>query len=810
MPTKIGHFEIFGDLAKSSTGGVFKANDSQTGQMVALKAIDLTAFADSAAQLEQSLLEEVERVKVLSSSNITSIFGAGEMDGKFCAAMEYIQGNSISTMLTRKEGFSIWDLLDIGRQVCGGLDHAHSMQVFHFNLEPDKIMCGWDGTVKILGFGISSVGKFAHKMPAGVPVFLAYMSPEQVLGENVDARSNLFTLGAILYEMVTERRAFEGNDGETLRQSIVEGTPLAPIEINPKLHPGLSDLIMKALAKNPAHRFQKGRELLDALEQCKDTKPKVETKAPAATKAAAMPESIKAAAQSKFIASTPAKPGAPVHSPAQSTPAASASGTPKKNAAAAAAGRSTNLSTAISQVQPSKPVAKPAKPTGGPERPSASMSSAAVNEPEIETFADSANVSVDPLMAEGGPQDAVGKFSEINELPPLKEVYIAPETSAPPAPEPFTPRATMYEQPREKPKVQPREAAKKAIKEIQGVPPRLVLYSIAGAVVLILAIVVGFWMHIHSLNRDDDAASRPAPAAEAPSQAAPAQQPAPSPVVSTPEVPTPAASTQEQSEPAAETTPASAGRRSSRRKAAPAAAAVLYGQMFVDSTPQGAHIQLDGATDPSWITPVTIPGVQAGQHSVTVTKTGYSADARTINVASGSKSSVVVHLSQLMATLSVKSDPPGANIYIDTRDTGKTTPAQVSVDKGQHVIVARKMGYIDQTTSAQFNSGQTVTWSPTLLPLGNVDNIRTVGKMKKLFGGNGGQGQVAVSIRTQPKGAQVAINQHMLDKPSPVEVMLDPGNYVVDITQSGYAPIHKVITVEKGNKIVIDDAMQPQ
>ena len=115
MSTKIGHFEILSELAKSATGAVYKANDPQTGQTVALKAIQLSAFGEHAAELEKCLLEEVETAKVLSHSNLPPVFGAGEIDGQFCAAMEYIQGNSIATMLARKEGFSIWDLLDIGQ-----------------------------------------------------------------------------------------------------------------------------------------------------------------------------------------------------------------------------------------------------------------------------------------------------------------------------------------------------------------------------------------------------------------------------------------------------------------------------------------------------------------------------------------------------------------------------------------------------------------------------------------------------------------------------------------------------------------------
>ena len=230
--------------------------------------------------------------------------------------------------------------------------------------------------------------------------------------------------------------------------------------------------------------------------------------------------------------------------------------------------------------------------------------------------------------------------------------------------------------------------------------------------------------------------------------------------------------------------------------------------MAIDSTPQGVQVQIDGKTDPTWVTPVTLSGLGPGQHSVTFNKPGYVTDTRTVAVASGSKLSVVSRLVPLAATLAVSSHPSGANVYIDGKDTHKLTPAQVSVDKGQHIVLVRKPGYIDETTSAQFVLGQTTNFSPTLRELGNVDNIRTVGKMKKLFGNKETQGMGTVSIKTQPKGAQVAVNQHMLDKDSPVEFMLDPGNYVVDITMSGYAPIHRVITVDKGGKAVIDEVLQ--
>ncbi len=193
-----------------------------------------------------------------------------------------------------------------------------------------------------------------------------------------------------------------------------------------------------------------------------------------------------------------------------------------------------------------------------------------------------------------------------------------------------------------------------------------------------------------------------------------------------------------------------------------------------------------------------------------MTKPGYTSDTRTVEVSSGSKSFVLTHLTQLLATLAVSSTPPGANVYVDGKDIGKLTPAQVSVEKGQHVVLVRKSGFLDETTNPQFLLGQTINFAPALRALGNVDDIKPVGKIKRMFGGKEAQGMATISVKTQPKGAQIAVNQHMLDRSSPVDFTLDPGNYMVDITLTGYAPIHKVVAVDKGGKAVIDEVLQRQ
>jgi hypothetical protein len=365
----------------------------------------------------------------------------------------------------------------------------------------------------------------------------------------------------------------------------------------------------------------------------------------------------------------------------------------------------------------------------------------------------------------------------------------------------------------EKPKIQPREVAQKAMNEIKGVPPKLMLYSLAGAAALILIIGIGMTIYIHSLGDDDSGSSRPAATAPKPAAQEPAR-PAQASVSAPAEVPpTAAAQPEDEPEPAAATPKSSTTPkgRNAKKKSAPVAPAIIPGQLSVDSAPQGAQVQVDGQTDASWVTPFAMTDLQPGQHSITVSKPGYVTDTRSINVTSGNHATEMVHLTQLLATLVVKSDPPGASIYIDGKDAGVKTPAQVSVNKGQHVVLVRLSGYIDETMNAQFVLGQTFNFSPTLRALGNVDSIKTVGKMSKLFGGGKGEpGQATLSIRTQPKGAQVSVNQHMLDKGSPVDVLIDPGNYVVDITMTGYAPIHKVITAEKKGKVVIDEVLQTQ
>ena len=146
MSEKIGRFELISQIAQTPFATVHKALDTETQQTVALKVVHLDQVRDRAELLKQ-IFAEAEQAKPLSSHNIAALYGSGDEGDLLIAAAEYVQGNSVATTLARKDGFSIWDLQDIARQVCQALDHAGGHKVVHHSLEPAKIMVQWDGLV---------------------------------------------------------------------------------------------------------------------------------------------------------------------------------------------------------------------------------------------------------------------------------------------------------------------------------------------------------------------------------------------------------------------------------------------------------------------------------------------------------------------------------------------------------------------------------------------------------------------------------------------------------------------------------------
>src|ERR1700720_2512570 len=265
---KAGRYEIVGELGRGAMGVVYKATDPVIGRSVAVKTIKLSAERTGLTRPEllSRFQTEARAAGLLTHPNIVVVFDAGEEDGLYYITMELVEGKSLQAHLDGGQAFALPRVLRIMEQTCSALQFAHERNVVHRDIKPANIMLTADDTVKVTDFGTAKILQFgtmqqtAHVM--GTP---SYMSPEQVKGRAVDGRSDIFSLGVLLYEMVTGEKPFPGQNITTVIHKIVNEEPVPPRQINPTIHPGINAVVMKALAKEPEARYQSCREMLEDL-----------------------------------------------------------------------------------------------------------------------------------------------------------------------------------------------------------------------------------------------------------------------------------------------------------------------------------------------------------------------------------------------------------------------------------------------------------------------------------------------------------------------------------------------------------------
>jgi serine/threonine-protein kinase len=270
MPTltKAGRYEIVGELGRGAMGVVYKAMDPVIGRTVAVKTIRLSEQGTglSRPELLTRFQTEARAAGLLTHPNIVVVFDAGEEDGLYYITMELVEGKSLQALLDGGHTFPLPRTLRIMEQTCSALQFAHERNVIHRDIKPANLMLTADDTVKVTDFGTAKILQFgtvqqtAHVM--GTP---SYMSPEQVKGRAVDGRSDIFSLGVLLYEMVTGEKPFPGQNITTVIYKIVNEDPVPPRQIDPSIHPGISAVVMKALVKEPDNRYQSCREMLEDL-----------------------------------------------------------------------------------------------------------------------------------------------------------------------------------------------------------------------------------------------------------------------------------------------------------------------------------------------------------------------------------------------------------------------------------------------------------------------------------------------------------------------------------------------------------------
>jgi serine/threonine protein kinase len=266
--TKAGRYEIVGELGRGAMGIVYKAVDPVIGRTVAVKTIRLSEEGTglSRPELLTRFQTEARAAGLLTHPNIVVVFDAGEEDGLYYITMELVEGKSLQALLDGGHAFPLPRTLRIMEQTCSALQFAHERNVIHRDIKPANLMLTGDDTVKVTDFGTAKILQFgtmqqtSHVM--GTP---SYMSPEQVKGRAVDGRSDIFSLGVMLYEMVTNEKPFPGQNITTVIYKIVNEDPVPPRQIDPSIHPGMSGIVMKALAKEPEQRYQSCREMLEDL-----------------------------------------------------------------------------------------------------------------------------------------------------------------------------------------------------------------------------------------------------------------------------------------------------------------------------------------------------------------------------------------------------------------------------------------------------------------------------------------------------------------------------------------------------------------
>jgi serine/threonine-protein kinase len=681
----IGRYQITGELGKGGMGVVYKATDPNIGRAVAIKTVRLDLDGVDGEQVLRRFKNEARAAGTLNHPNIVTIYDAGEQGGIFYIAMELVEGQTLEALLRRQRLLPIEQVIEIVRQVCAALDYAHEHSVVHRDVKPANVMLTPSGGVKVMDFGIAraSTGVTTTGQVLGTP---NYMSPEQVTGKCLDGRSDLFSVGVMLYEMLTGERPFDGQSITTIMYKIVNETPIPPLQLDVTLHPGLNVVVTRARSKSPHERYQSGAELVRDL---------LDYQSLATHTAAAQPLAPAAFSNDSPTVVLDAPPSVSI-------------GTGQAAASAARQAYVTGAAAPATASEPTPAAGPVALPTPVPRK-------------------------------KGLSKWIIGAAVAVVVVGVAWLVIARRSTQAPSQTPPAAPSVEQQQQPGV---AQPPPAVE---------PP-------------------------------------PSPGAEISSAAAP------------PPVPQTAKPSGKSAKPAA--TVAKAVARPARpTPAAPAPATAATGNLRVTSTPTGAAIAIDGANQ-SGVTPMDVASLKAGPHSVVVSKAGYSAVERKVEIVADKQFSLDVQLARAGPMLAIQSDPPGAAILIDNKPTDKFTPAQIAISKGEHRIKLRLQGYADQTVPVRIADAQLYTIAPKLTPA-------KTSAIKRLFGGaDTAEKMGTLAVESTPSGARLTLNNAAVAETTPAKLSVKEGKYQLAIVLQGYKTARRTVEVQRGKTLGIQETLE--
>ncbi len=257
----IERYRIIGLLGRGGMGEVYRADDLKLGQPVALKFLPKHLASDH-DRLER-FFAEVRIARQVSHPNVCRVYDVGEVDGQQYLSMEYVDGEDLASLLKRIGHLPADKALDIAHELCAGLAAAHERGVLHRDLKPSNVMVDGRGRARITDFGLAvAAGEAIEGEVSGTP---AYMAPEQLSGKAASIRSDIYSLGLVLYELYTGRKAFDGATVQELRRKHTEDAPASPSKISPGFDPVVERVILRCLEKEPSARPASASQVAAAL-----------------------------------------------------------------------------------------------------------------------------------------------------------------------------------------------------------------------------------------------------------------------------------------------------------------------------------------------------------------------------------------------------------------------------------------------------------------------------------------------------------------------------------------------------------------
>jgi eukaryotic-like serine/threonine-protein kinase len=756
--TKAGRYEFIGELGRGAMGVVYKAMDPVIGRTVAVKTIRLSAEGTglSRPELLARFQTEARAAGLLTHPNIVVVFDAGEEDGLYYITMELVEGKSLQALLDSGQAFPLPRTLRIMEQTCSALQFAHERNVVHRDIKPANLMLTADDTVKVTDFGTAKILQFgtvqqtAHVM--GTP---SYMSPEQVKGRAVDGRSDIFSLGVMLYEMVTGEKPFPGQNITTVIYKIVNEEPVPPRQIDPSIHPGISAVVMRALEKDPHQRYQSCREMLEELKNYRaiagggnpQATMVVGGGSPAATIISGNAGGRGMSGEDQAVAATTRSLSSRAMSPGQTpvvrrTAAIAPVAEPpkKKSVLGTILAALLLLGVIVYGANKIKPVFQAARKLHAAQEKSGGQAAAAT--PAANTPAENPGSNPGETEATPQPNDSAATSTASEEIKPVET---KPEKAVVKKPEPtISPKAAEYKGRIEQAII---ERGLSGRAKVQGSGNTLTVAGKLrpaehGALLGFLRNAPSDVRVIDHIEYDDT----PVAAAANPGEGG---HPVPQ-----------------------------SGR----------------GAIHVVTDVIGANAVLRGPAGhvvSKCETPCSFNDLSPAQYSLEVQKEGYQSVQTALQVKQGDVEDQKIKLESLAKGIFISSKPPGADVFINGAKQSGQTPVTLPLAPGQYNLVLRLRGYDAYSEGIQVK-----------------DNIQT--QLDATLNEKSATHVAWAQINTNPKGAEIIVDGTSTGQFTPARIQVPAGMHTVTLRLGGFQQSKRTVQVSEGGTVTIDEPMRPK